>query len=554
MSRYYNPALKQLAEQQLRYAPVEVRIEQIERADEFLADVVLDQTYTYEDVCQRVTDYRSDRFPDLVISGRDISHDLRCFVEDLSDTVDLSADSFDEPVLTVTDVSQRFNVSTKTVDRWRNRGLASRRFRIGNRKRVGFLQSSVDRFVERHAQDVVRGSRFSQLSDDERFRIIRRARRLARAGANPAEISRRLSQRFQRSQETIRYTLRNHDEQHPEFPVFPHSSSPLTDPQKRSILHSFRRGIAVEQLCEWFRRTRASIYRIIAEQRAAQILENKIDFMHSEEFCQPEANDVILKQDPPDNPKAGTSKPPPGLPPYLTSLYSTSLLNRAQEAYYFRKMNYLKYKAAALRDELDAKKPSTRLCDRIEGYLQDAQEVKNFLIRSNLRLVVSIAKKHINPQSSFFEMVSDGNMSLIRSIEKFDYTRGNKFSTYATWAIMKNFARSVPAEHTQLDRFRTGNDEMFQGSTDQKSNPYKLELDNQVQRRVLMRILDELDRREKQIIICRFGLEPAVEPQTLEQLGRQLGVTKERVRQIQTRALRKLKKIAGEQSLDIPGI
>ena len=419
---------------------------------------------------------------------------------------------------------------------------------------MGFLQSSVDRFVERHAQDVVRGTRFSQLSDDERLKIIRRARRLARAGANPAEISRRLSQRFHRSQETIRYTLRNHDEQHPESPVFPHSSSPLTDEQKRSLLHSFRRGVSVEQLCQRFHRTRASVYRIIAEQRVGQLLENPVDFMHSEEFCGADADDLILKQAAPENSKAVTSKPPPGLPPYLSSLYSTSLLNRAQEAYYFRKMNYLKYKAAQLCQELDLKKPSTRLCDRIETLLQEGQEVKNFLIRSNLRLVVSIAKKHINPQCSFFEMVSDGNMSLIRSIEKFDYTRGNKFSTYATWAIMKNFARSVPAEHTQLDRFRTGNDEMFQGSTDQKSNPYKLELDNQVQKRLLTGILDELDRREKQIIICRFGLEPTVEPQTLEQLGRQLGVTKERVRQIQTRALRKLKKIADQQCLDIPGI
>ena len=68
----------------------------------------------------------------------------------------------------------------------------------------------------------------------------------------------------------------------------------------------------------------------------------------------------------------------------------------------------------------------------------------------------------MRPGTNFFEMVSDGNMSLIRAIEKFDYTKGNKFSTYATWAIMKNFARSIPAEHTLLDRFRTGNDEVFQ--------------------------------------------------------------------------------------------
>ena len=64
--------------------------------------------------------------------------------------------------------------------------------------------------------------------------------------------------------------------------------------------------------------------------------------------------------------------------------------------------------------------------------------MKNQIIRSNLRLVVSIAKRHVGPSNNFFELVSDGNMSLIRAVEKFDYSRGNKFSTYASWAIMKN--------------------------------------------------------------------------------------------------------------------
>ena len=119
-------------------------------------------------------------------------------------------------------------------------------------------------------------------------------------------------------------------------------------------------------------------------------------------------------------------------------------------------MNYLKFKAAKLRDKLDKTRPQVRGMDAIEELLDRAVEIKNFLIRSNLRLVVSIAKRHIKPTSNFFEMVSDGNMSLIRAIEKFDYTKGNKFSTYATWAIMKNFARSIPAEHNLLEALPHG--------------------------------------------------------------------------------------------------
>ena len=79
--------------------------------------------------------------------------------------------------------------------------------------------------------------------------------------------------------------------------------------------------------------------------------------------------------------------------------------------------------------------------------LEEALAVKNQIIRANLRLVVSIAKKHVGRSDNFFELVSDGNMSLIRAVEKFDYARGNKFSTYASWAIMKNFIRSIPIEN-----------------------------------------------------------------------------------------------------------
>lgn len=111
-----------------------------------------------------------------------------------------------------------------------------------------------------------------------------------------------------------------------------------------------------------------------------------------------------------------------------------------------------------------------RVVSKLEVLLADITEVKNLLIQSNLRLVVSIAKRYLKANSGFFELVSDGNISLIRAVKKFDYARGNKFSTYASWAILKNFARSVPAEHQRMDRFRTGNDEIFAQSLEQRGS------------------------------------------------------------------------------------
>ena len=554
MSRYHNPAMKQLTDQQVRYAPVDVRVEQVDKAEQLLLELDPSRQYPYHEICERITDFKPSMYPDLVVDGNDAIHDLGLFVEDMSASTSLSAEQAGEPVLTVDDLSQKFNVSTKTVDRWRKRGLVGRRFRFGNRSRIGFLTSSVDRFVRDHRDEVRRGSRFSQLSDDEREEIVRKARRLARHGACPAEVSKRLSKTFDRSAETIRYTLRQYDEQHRENAVFPNASSPLSAGKRRDIFQKFQRGVPVQDLAEEACRTRTSIYRILSEERAEQLFEQPIDFMDSPDFHKSDAERLILGPPPEVDKKGSRVKPPPGLPPYLASLYSIPLLTREEEVHYFRKMNYLKSKASKLREKLDRTHPRSRDLDQLQSLVAQAVEIKNFLIRSNLRLVVSIAKRHMTPSTNFFEMVSDGNMSLIRAIEKFDYTKGNKFSTYATWAIMKNYARSIPAEYTLLDRFRTGSDEVFLGSQERRGSQFEEEMTNSRQRQAINSILEQLDDRERQIILHRYGLQKGSEPLTLEQVGSRMGVTKERIRQLESRALQKLRKIAHDEKLDIPGV
>ena len=554
MQRYRNPALKQLRDQQIKYAPRDVQLTQISRAERLLDELNPAGTYRYPEICEKITTYRGEMYPDLMVSGAEAVHDLRCFVEDLSDSADISADNAGEEVWTVEDVSKRFNVSSKTVSRWRDRGLVSRRFRFGGRKRVGFLRSSVERFVNKNSDDVDRGSQFSQLTETERERLVYRARRLAKAGGCPTEISHRLARKFRRSPETVRYTLKNYDKDHPEAAVFPNALGIMTEEQKLDIYRGFRKGVAVDDLAKKFGRTRASIYRLVAEVRAEMLLEKPIEYMASPSFDEPNAAQTILVPTPTQDRKSAAIKAPPGLPPYLNSLYSVPLLTKEEEVYYFRKMNFLKHQAAGLQKQIDVTQPKTKDMDQIERLVEQSNEVKNFLIRSNLRLVVSIAKKHMKPNANFFEMVSDGNISLIRAIEKFDFMRGFKFSTYASWAIMKNYARSIPAEYTQLDRFRTGNEEVFFLASDPRSERLNEEFVNKRQHEALMEILSQLDPRERDIIVSRYGLKDGSPPQTLEQVGQKLGVTKERIRQLESRALLKLRKIAEQEHLDVPGI
>ncbi len=554
MARYTTPAMRQFAQRSIRDLSRVDRLKQLDRAERVANDIRPSQQYPYRELFRQIADENCDLPSNVTLTGDAALHDLRLFIEDVSASAVIDAENLPEPVWTLRDVSERFNVSTKTVDRWRGKGLISRRFRFGNRVRIGFLDSSVRRFLRDHSDEVERGRKFSQLSDREREEMIEDARRLARHGVCQTDVTRRLAERFERSHETVRYTLQQHDTKHPERAVFPTATAPLKAEQKQDIYQKFRRGVSVERLAKQFERTPATIYRIVGQVRAEKLLAQPVDFMDSPEFHKKSAEKEIMGEPPEVNRKSTTLRPPAGLPPYLASLYTIPLLTREQEQYWFRKMNYLKYRGAGLQKKIDPKRPKQTDLDKLEHMLNEATEIKNFLIRSNLRLVVSIAKKYIKPTNNFFEMVSDGNMSLIRAIEKFDYTKGNKFSTYATWAIMKNFARSIPAEHKRLDRFRTGKEEVFQHSTEGRGSQFEEELNNRQQNRMLMEVLEQLDPRERDIVMFRYGLGEGNEPLTLEQVGTRFGVTKERIRQLESRALRKLRKIAEEEKLDIPGM
>jgi RNA polymerase primary sigma factor len=549
---YTIPALDRLRHQQVRFAPREVRLAQIEAAERLIAEIDPDKNYPFEYIAFRITTFRPESEPNAKLAGADLLHDLRLLVEDLSDSTDVPADAMGEPVLTVEQVAKQFNVSTKTISRWRESGLVSRRFVFaGGRKRVGFLRSSVDRFVRANQARVERGAKFSQLTDLQRDELVEHARRMASDGSCATEVSRCLAARTGRSVETIRTTLRQFDKDHPELAIFPDLDGPLNEQQRKKLYDEFRRGVSVDKLMKRFARTKTTVYRIINELRVAEIMELPLEFIPNDRFKRKGADAACLGPMPDSDVASKKTRRPVGLPPYLASLYEMPLLTREQEQHIFRQYNYLKYKADKLRKELDIRRPHSAEMNEIEALHRQAVETKNEIARANLRLVVSIAKRHVTPDQNFFELVSDGNISLLKSIEKFDFSRGNKFSTYATWAIMKNFARSIPGETKHQSRFRTSSDELFALTEELRDNPTQHENAQRVREANIQRILRRLDEREQQIVISRFGLERGVEPLTLKEVGAKLGVTKERVRQIEVRALSKLRQVAKEEKVTL---
>ena len=343
------------------------------------------------------------------------------------------------------------------------------------------------------------------------------------------------------------------DSDNPTIAVFPDQTGPLNLEMKERIYADFVAGKTADSIAKRYCRTKTTVYRVINEVRANLIFELPLDFMDSPEFHRKAADKRIVDPEMPE-PETATrrTKPPAGLPRYLASLYEVALLTREQEQYLFRKYNYLKFKASRLRDKLDPAKARSSEMDAIEKLYDEAVKIKNRIVQANLRLVVSIAKRHVAASEDFFQLVSDGNISLMRAGEKFDYTRGNKFSTYASWAIMKNFARTIPGEFKQRDRFRPTSEEVFLAKPDQRTDRYLLESEQDRRKQQVDSILEKLDDREQRIIISRFGLDYSQEPQTLKEVGEQLGVTKERIRQIEARALNKLRIAAREDNIELP--
>jgi len=237
------------------------------------------------------------------------------------------------------------------------------------------------------------------------------------------------------------------------------------------------------------------------------------------------------------------------LSPYLASLYQTRLLSKDEEQFYFRRMNWLKFQAIERRNRLDPKRATLRQLKQVEALLAEAETIKAILITSNLRLVVSIAKKFNEPSHSFDELISEGNVALMRSVEKFNFALGNRFSTYATYAIQRHFFRISHKSRQYRNRFATDDEPVRDRAEEPRDEDACTPGQVDFLRGLFGDFLNELEPREQQIVVARFGFD-GDKPKTFRELGIEMGVCKERIRQIQTRAIEKLRTMAVDAHLE----
>ncbi len=551
MPKFLNRDMSELAHQ-LTISPRRLRIQQLRGIETLLNIAESDRAYPYEFVCFHITGYhkRGPSTSDLVPAAALIP-DLVSMAESISRKANLTVAELGETYLTQQELAEQLDVSTKTLRRWRSRGLMGVRvvFEDGV-NRLAFLNRTVTRFVEQNKALVEKGASFKQLTDSERDSIVESARAiLVRRKIKLHAAARIVAEQTGRAVETVRYTLRRYDEANPKTSLFVNNTDQLFTDEQSAIWRSYQAGESAKTLARVYEVKVSDIKQTLRTMQLCMWQQLPPECIYNDLFDAPHADQLFLHASEPVSEGKSSPRVPKDLPSYLQSLYRTPLLTPAQEQYLFRRYNYAKHKAATQLKALASDTVTDDQLNSVRDLLADVDATKQRIVKANLRLVVSIAKKHVGLSRDLFEIISDGNISLMRAVEKFDVSRGNKFSTYASWAIIKNFARSIPESYYHGTRYVTGQDLAIETAADHHELPNSPSDHSRV-RDLIAAGLKQLPQRDQEIIAGHFGLAGVGGSLTLEQLGNRFGVTKERIRQIEQRALGRLRDVLSPSLAD----
>ena len=229
------------------------------------------------------------------------------------------------------------------------------------------------------------------------------------------------------------------------------------------------------------------------------------------------------------------------------------LMTGGEERMMFQRFNYSKMRLSRLQRKIRLEGLTKESADQVLEWHRRFEHFREYLVRTNLALVLAMAKRTRLGDIDFAEIVSEGNMALIRAVDKFDVGRGFKFSTYACRAILKAFSRAAQKHSKQRTRFPVEFDPDMEKSDwiDKKRDVVEEDCIDEL-KQIVNRNLADLSDTEQTVLRRRFNWEQAEEsPLTLEEVGKIIGVTKERVRQIQNKALMKIRKLMEEGVLKV---
>ena len=289
----------------------------------------------------------------------------------------------------------------------------------------------------------------------------------------------------------------------------------------------------------------------IDEVRLESVLSNPVKYIYAKEFDEPDAADRLLRPLGPDNFLA--TKRLENCPAYIADLSSTSLLDAKQEAHLFRCMNFQKYRAKGIQNQAsDSGQVSNADHSLFHECMSDAGEIRRLLIESNLRLVFSIAKRFSEGDLDLCdELVQEGNIILMNSVESFDCSTGYKFSTYATTGIRRRFLRYRERDNKRRRRHINSSDELLreQESLDGYLKGYRRSIALTLAERLLENGVN--DGRDRQITKDKYGVgtqSSKVMSNTL--LSQKYEISGERCRQLIARAIKNMQAYAKKENIE----
>jgi len=268
------------------------------------------------------------------------------------------------------------------------------------------------------------------------------------------------------------------------------------------------------------------------------------DYFFDPSFDQPDA-DRLLWQAAPAAVERRRRSPPAGLPSYYSHLWTISLLDWKQEQFYFRRLNFLKYRVAQWNARLRQGSGSASLTEQVEAAERDIDQCRHVLIESNLRLVVSLAKRYADPsKDGLEELVSVGNTALVRAVDLFDFRRGFRFSTYVYRSVQRSLQGHLRQEQTFRTRFvRDGEGLTEHLIGDAAQSDWALKAADEAQR-TTRQLLQMLGDRERKIVMARFGIDSDEKRQSYAKIGKEIGLSTTRVVQLFNRSMSTLQNAA----------
>ncbi len=422
---------------QLLLSPPEVRRRQADRLEELLLELEPERTYPYEFLYFRVTGFRPAEDARQTFRGDEVRRDLHVALECLSESAPTDAAEEEEPLYTIQDVAEMYSVSVRTVHRWRRRGLVARKYRFPDgRTRVGIRKNALDRFEDLYADRLERSRHFSRMSPEERARAIALVTELRREeDLSTTRAAARVAEELGRAPESVRRLVRRRGVDTGEA----QPSERLGRAARRELLEEYRRGVPADQLADRYDRSRSSVYRIINQERARELLQMELSAFTEEDFEQEDVEEDIFDEaweEAMGRARAGRAPDRTGPP-----------LSAEQERALFRGYNYAKHRIRGGQEELNPRRyVSGRLLDRLEDFADRAASIHGAIERAYQPVVERVSRQHAGPEQPLAPLVAEGHERLEEAIENFDYRGRGRFRGYLKLEMQKALARLLSGE------------------------------------------------------------------------------------------------------------